>query len=617
MSKLWSLCGGRVGVAVVAALLVAACGGGGGGGGGAQVPPPSQGAADTTPDAFSFAPAVGAAAGAMALSAEVVVLGINAPTTVQVTGGAYRIDNGTFTSAPGKLVAGARLMLQLQASLDAGGKSSMLVSVGGVDAIFEVATNGAVVASKQVPSTQFPALAALLPTLVPGDIVDVRPLANGQPYGPIKFTKAGTPQQPIILRGVRDNNGQLPRIQGFDDAVLGAIKFQGSHHMVLDSFEITNGANALSGASQADRDKALYCIANQAHEVTIRNSRVFNCLNHGILGQDEGSGSLTLDRVEVTTSGCDEDKGMTCARDEHGDSDYKHPVYVATDPEEHDGAVFRVLNSYLHDNIAGETIKSRSQRAEIRGNWIESKGKQDRALGLYGYEPFEASLIKPIHHDVVGNILVVEGGSSMARFGGDGTGSTFGRTRFVNNTVLLDASYGELNASRPVIRLDGQLEAFIAYNNIFQVGGGAAERKVVLVRENDNLQWATGQPKVLLSHNHVPEHSVVLRLKGDNGAAFVIAQATPPGYLIGSWARAASPGFVLDTTLAAPDLKLKVDSLLRDPSRVGTSVTNVTFDVPGALQQPTHNPVTVAPGFIGLGAARSDANAKPVLGAYD
>lgn len=614
MSKLWSLCGGRVGVAVVAALLVAACGGGGGGG--AQVPPPSQGAADTTPDAFSFAPAVGAAAGAMALSAEVVVLGINAPTTVQVTGGAYRIDNGTFTSAPGKLVAGARLMLQLQASLDAGGKSSMLVSVGGVDAIFEVTTNGAVVASKQVPSTQFPTLAALLPTLVPGDVVDVRPLANGQPYGPIKFTKAGTPQQPIILRGVRDNNGQLPRIQGFDDAVRGAIKFQGSHHMVLDSFEITNGANALSGASQADRDKALYCIANQAHEVTIRNSRVFDCLNHGILGQDEGSGSLTLDRVEVTTSGCDEDKGMTCARDEHGDSDYKHPVYVATDPEKHDGAVFRVLNSYLHDNIAGETIKSRSQRADIQGNWIESKGKQDRALGLYGYDGATASLQKPIHHDVVGNILVVEGGSSMARFGGDGTGSTFGRTRFVNNTVLLDGSYGVLNESQPVIRLDGELEAFVAHNNIFHVGGSAAARTLVLVRENGAFEWAGGQPRMLLTHNHVPEGSRLLRTV--NAIRVNLGQAAPPpaGYQMTDWARAASPGFVLDTTLATPDLKLRADSLLRDPS-VGTSNTNVTFDVPGALQQPTHNPVTVAPGFIGLGAARSDANAKPVLGAYD
>lgn len=615
MKKSWSV-GGRVSAAVLAALVVAACGGGGGG---AQIPPPSPGAADTTPDVFGFAPVVDAAAGAAVTSAEVTVLGIDAPASVQVNGGEYRIDSGTFTSAPGKLVAGARLMLRLKASLDPGGKSSMLVSVGGVDAIFEVNTNGAVVANKQVPSTQFPTLASLLPTLVPGDIVDVRPMANGQPYGAVKFTKAGTPQLPIILRGVRDVSGKLPRIEGFDAAVRGAVKFQGAHHMVLDSFEITNGANALSNASQQARDQALYCIANQAHEVTLRNSRVFDCLNHGILGQDEGSGTLTLDRVEVTTSGCDEGKGMTCARDASGDSDFKHPVYVATDPEANGGAVFRVLNSYLHDNIAGETIKSRAQRAEIRGNWIESKGLQDRALGLYGYDGFAASLANPIRHDIVGNVIVAVGGSSMARFGGDGTGSTFGRTRFVNNTVLLDGSYGALNESQPVIRLDGELEAFIAHNNIFHVAGstGPAPRKLVLVRENGAFEWAGGQPRMLLTHNHVPEGSMLLRTV--NAVRVNLGQAAPPpaGYQLQSWIRADSPGFVLDTTLASPDLKLKPDSPLRAATHFGTQETNVTFDVPGALLQPTHNAVTAVPSLIVPGAARGDANAKPLLGAYD
>lgn len=608
----WSLLGCRIVAAVAVALAMAACGGSGGAGGGVT-PPPSG--ADTTPDAFGFAPVVDAAAGAMTLSAEVTVLGINAPAPVEVAGGKYRVDSGVFTSTPGLLSVGSRLMLQVQASPDAGGKASMVVNVGGVSAVFEVTTVGVVLANKQVPSAAFPTLAALALQLQPGDIVDVHPLANDQSYGPVKFRRAGTAQAPIIVRGVRGTNGKLPQIRGFNDEVGGTIKFEGSHHMVLDGFEITNGANALTNNDPQASEHALHCVLNQANEVVIRNSRVFDCLNHGVIGHDQLSGSLTLDRVELSTSGCDANKGMVCESNA-----IKHPIYGATDPDEFPGSVLRVLNSHLHDNIAGETIKSRAQRAEIRGNWIESGGQQDHAIGLYGYQDFNASLQNPIHHEVVGNVVVAVGGNAMARFGGDGTGSTFGRTRFVNNTVLLDAGYGALNTSLPVFRLDGQLEAFSAFNNVFQVGGGlaAAQRRLVLVRENNGLQWAAGQPRLLLSHNHIPEGSVVLRLKGAGGQAFGMDQALPANYVAESWRRAPSPGFVLDTTLTAPDLNLRPDSPLRAAGQVGTQDTNrAPYGIPGALLQPMHEPVSVAPGWIGPGAARADAAGAPVLGAFD
>jgi hypothetical protein len=522
-----------------------------------------------------------------------------------------------FTSVPGKVAVGSRVMLAVWASLDPGETSSMLVSIGGVDAVFEVTTRGVVLANKQVPSAKYPNLAALLPELKAGDVVDVRPLESGQPYPPIKFKTAGEPQQPIILRGVRVD-GRLPQIRGYSADVGGAVKFEGSHHMVLDSFEVTNGANALNNTDSQAPSRALHCISNQAHAVTIRRTRVFDCLNHGILGNDQGSGSLTLDRVEVTTSGCDVKEGMTC---ENGA--LKHPVYVATDPDAHPGSVLRVINSYLHGNIAGETIKSRAQRAEIRSSWIESKsnGAQDRALGLYGYQDFEASPTNPIHHDVVGNVIVVDGArtSSMARFGGDGTGSTFGRTRFVNNTVLLGESYGERSASRPVIRLDGELEAFIAHNNIVQVVGESAQRSVVLVRENAALQWVAGQPQVLLTHNHVPENSVLLHTKAaGNNNTFTFGQTPPPGYELSDWVRAAAPGFLSDASLTEPNLRLAPDSPLRLAEALGTRVTNrEPLAIPDALLQPTHNPVLAAPGLVQRGAARVDAVASPVLGAYD
>ena len=603
---------GRACIALSAVLLTAACGGGGAGGQAS-----GSGREDVTPDVFSFATVSEANAGVRVVSEPVTVMGIGAPVPIRVVGGEYRVDDGVFTSVPGKVAVGSRVMLAVQASLDPGESSAMLVSIGGVDAVFEVTTRGTVVANKQVPSDDFPTLEALLPGLKPGDVVDVRPLASGQPYPPVKFKTAGKVDRPIILRGVRVN-GRLPQIRGYSEDVGGAVKFEGSDHMVLDSFEVTNGANALSNVDPQAPSRALHCISNQAHAVTIRRTRVFDCLNHGILGNDRGSGSLTLDRVEVTTSGCDMDEKMTCESEA-----LKHPVYVATDPEEHPGSVLRVINSYLHDNIAGETIKSRAQRAEIRGSWIEStsNGAQDRALGLYGYQEFEASIAEPIHHDVVGNVIVVDGArtSSMARFGGDGTGSTFGRTRFVNNTVLLGESYGKRDASQPVIRLDGELEAFVAHNNIVQVVGAPEQRNVVLVRENAGLQWMAGGPRMLLTHNHVPEGSVLLRTKGTgSNNTFTFGQTPPPGYELSDWVRAAAPGFLSDASLTEPNLRLAPDSPLRLAEALGTRLTNrEPLAIPDALLQPTHNPVLAVPGLIQRGAARVDAAASPVLGAYD
>lgn len=596
----------------LAVVMAVACGGGTSGGGS---PLPSQGSGDTTPDAFGFQAVAEASEGALVVSEVITIMGIGSSAPIQVFGGEYRVDDGVFTSVPGRIGAGSRLMLRLQASIDAGATASMMVSVGGVDAVFDVVTRGQVIANKSVPSTQYPTLAALLPGLRPGDVVDVRPLASGQPYPPIKFRTAGESQRPIILRGVRVN-GSLPRISGYSQDVGGTLKFEGSHHMVLDSFEVTNGANPLTNTDPQASRRAGYCIAHQARYITIKNTRVFDCLNHGILGADEGSGSLTLDRVEVTTSGCDQSKGMVCESDS-----LKHPVYVATDPDANPGSVLRVQNSYLHNNIAGETIKSRAERAEIVGNWIEARGRQDRALGLYGYDGATASLARPIHHDLVGNVLLVEGEntSSMARIGGDGTGSTYGRTRFVNNTVLLGESFGRLNASQPVVRLDGVLDAFAAHNNVFHVGGTPTERRLVLVRENGGLQWASGQAHVLFTHNHVPEGSMLLRTKAALNNMFFMEQALPAGYVMSDWVRASSPGFAVDAVFESPDLRPTSSSPLRAVAALGTQSTNRApfHQIPAALLQPLHNAPDVAPGLISRGAARRDTNARPVLGAYD
>jgi hypothetical protein len=382
------------------------------------------------------------------------------------------------------------------------------------------------------------------------------------------------------------------------------VLFDGSHHLVLDNLEITNGPGAAAGAVGS-------CVRNVAHEVTLRRVRVHGCVNHGVLGADDG-GSLTLDRVEVTASGCSPQRGHTC---QNGNE--KHPVYVATHPKLFPNAVLRIVDSVVRANRTGEAVKTRSQRVEIHYSWIESAGQGWRALGLFGYDGETASLAEPIHHDIVGNVLIArDQASSVARFGGDATGDSFGCTRMVNNTVLVD---GDVAASRPLIQLSFGLQGFVAFNNLVSTvgaGGVPAPMAVALVREDDTLRWAdAGRPKLLLSHNQVPPSSVLLRVGNTN---YTASDAPNPssGRELREAISAPNPGLTADRDVDALDPTLLASSPLRQR---GTAQTlGGPCPVPAALRLPLRS--AVRPGAIGSvpqsGALRSDAaSGTPALGA--
>jgi hypothetical protein len=82
-----------------------------------------------------------------------------------------------------------------------------------------------------------------------------------------------------------------------------------------------------------------------------------------------------------------------------------------------------------------------------------------------------------------------------ARIGGDGTGATGGRYRFVNNTVIL------AGPSDVAIRLQEEVESLELHNNVFfKPGGGDAE----LVHESD-MTWVGGGPGYTGSNNWVQD----------------------------------------------------------------------------------------------------------------
>jgi hypothetical protein len=435
-------------------------------------------------------------------------------------------------------------------------------------------------------------------SLQPGDVLEI----VGGTHAAQVFRNAGRADAPIVVRGKADAQGRRPLIQGI--ASNTTVLFEGSHHLVLDNVEISNGPGATVAAVDS-------CVRNVAHEVTLRRVWVHDCVNHGVLGADDG-GSLTLDRVEVTASGCSPQRGQTCRN-----GNEKHPVYVATHPRLFPNAVFRMTDSVVRANRTGESVKTRAQRVELFYNWIDSSALGWRALGLFGYDGEDASLADPIHHDVVGNVLIArDQSSSVARFGGDGTGSTFGCTRMVHNTVLVDAGVA---AARPLIQLSFGLQGFVAFNNLFStVGSGAspAPMAAALVREDDTLAWAdAGRAKLLLSHNHAPPGSVLLRV-GNQSYTANGAPDPASGRELRDSIAASDPGLTAAQTFDALDPTLRASSPLRQR---GTAQTLTgPCPVPAALRLPLRS--VARPGAIGSvpqsGALRGDAaSATPALGA--
>ncbi|MCU0607132.1 MAG: hypothetical protein MUF78_06870 [Candidatus Edwardsbacteria bacterium] len=293
------------------------------------------------------------------------------------------------------------------------------------------------------PAQAYTQLAQVADLLDPGDTV----LVDGDATydGGVIFTRAGSAGAPIVILGQRIN-GNRPVISGGTNTVTFESPWpydSGADHYVFEGFEVAAGTF-----------RGIY---HQADDLTVRDVLVRDCPAHGILGADQGSGDCLLELVEVRNCG-------------NGSS--QHQIYMATDEVHHPGSVFRMRHCYVHDGDGGNNVKSRAERNEIHYNWIE--GAYYHELELIGCDGGDTGNVhlKREDSDVVGNVLrkrrTAAGNDSnfaVTRIGGDGTGMTHGRYRFVNNTVLCGTG--------AVFRCFDTLESVEMHNNVFyRTGGG-------------------------------------------------------------------------------------------------------------------------------------------------
>lgn len=292
--------------------------------------------------------------------------------------------------------------------------------------------------------------------LKPGDVVEID--GNAAYAGGVVFSVHGTAAAPITVRGLRVG-GKRPMIQGSTNT----IEARGNYY-TFEGLELTGGTSR--------------CFFHHADNIVLRDAVIHDCAKHGVLGADNDSGDLLMEYVEIYRT---------------GNGTQGHQVYMATDELAYPGSVFRMQHCWIHDANGGNNVKSRAQRNEIYSNWIE--GAMYHELELIGPDPAGGVPENAAREDsdVVGNVLRKTATTYVVRFGGDGTGQSFGRYRFVDNTVIVQPG------ASAVFRLFHGLESVEMHGNAFISTNGSA---VNVVRDVEAV-WAGGSRAVAGSRNWV------------------------------------------------------------------------------------------------------------------
>jgi hypothetical protein len=404
------------------------------------------------------------------------------------------------------------------------------------------------------PGQKYAGIADAMPDANPGDVIEVQ---GGNTYPGMIWLRedyGGTKDKPVTIRGIKVD-GKRPVLRGVGSGQYeNIILLLNSNHVVMESFEVIG-----------DGGDSNYCVLHKADDVTLRDFVIHNCRHQGgLVGTDEGSGSLTLEYSELYHNG----RGTN-----------SHQIYMATDEAMYPGSVFRIQFCYVHHGLGGNNVRSRAERNEIYYNWVE--GAFYHELDLVG--PIDGDAL-PFREDsdIVGNVFIKKDSEwRIARLGGDGDGNTGGRYRFSNNTMVMT------DASSTAISLQNTVQTLEMYNNV--IYGSKAGFKAYGVNEQ------IGPDTV-----HLGANNWVLA-----GTASIPKEWT--GTLTGTDADFVDP--------ANYDLRPRMASPLIDKGTASTVATGA-LGFPRALLMPAYHPPQHFLLAIGTGEGRSNQGAADI-GAFE
>ncbi|MHC4712938.1 MAG: right-handed parallel beta-helix repeat-containing protein [Planctomycetota bacterium] len=250
----------------------------------------------------------------------------------------------------------------------------------------------------------------LAETAEPGDVIEIQPGVYYAEAKRISVLRSGTPDKPIIVRGVV-KDGERPVIDaGRVNTARGVIQVeQGAHDIVFENLEIRNAAGSGRGEPAYGHNAAGMRFIGS--NITVRNCRFHH--NENGLFSSHGADYILIENCEIDHNG-------TLSEAKHAPS---HNFYFNAQHE-------MVRNCYIHHSREGENYKSRADHCIFAFNRVE----EDYAYSV------EVASNNRLNALWLGNLVVkrTELGHPQGRLlsFGDGMGGPEGTLVVLNNTFI-------------------------------------------------------------------------------------------------------------------------------------------------------------------------------------
>eukprot|EP01125_Pyxidicula_operculata_P021761 TRINITY_DN861_c0_g1_i1.p1 TRINITY_DN861_c0_g1~~TRINITY_DN861_c0_g1_i1.p1 ORF type:complete len:638 (-),score=146.72 TRINITY_DN861_c0_g1_i1:56-1969(-) len=292
---------------------------------------------------------------------------------------------------------------------------------------------------------------------------------------------------PVTIRG--DPNGARPRIivRNVDIGVL--IHDNPGNKWTLEYLHVqgSNDGNAAAAGHVS------FCVFNKAYGTTVNNVIMDSCGN-GLSTHDSESGDITVSNSEVKFCGA---------------GTYEHGIYASRGLT--DTATFTLYNTYIHDVLGGNGVKSRFPKTKILYNTIDYNAGTGRTLELISADCVPdgtTCLTVPTTYeaDVVGNVLTNLNSVPYGfhRIGRDTTGNpsggkppSYGKYRFVGNTYVGSSTLKE------GITLWGAITSLDFYNNIIHMPAGTGKFMSLTAGTIDSGTYYGSLPTISGSNNYL------------------------------------------------------------------------------------------------------------------
>lgn len=320
----------------------------------------------------------------------------------------------------------------------------------------------------------------------------------------------GTPDNHVTFRGVPGATGANP--------VIGTLNAQNiievlADHITIESFIVVGNLFTLMDIHGFDcylemsihrehgpwfyapnsryREFSLRTTARGifqlGHDLVIRYNDISDT-DCGILAGNTSTGSITIEYNHVHRNGI---------------AGAAHNIYLATGAALHPDAVITIRYNLISWSMNGQGVKSRGLRNNIYHNIFFNNTVQD--LEIIGPTPGanrghvnEHRQANPYHgthsvredSDVVGNLFLNTWGAPLGfvRMGGDGSGHSYGRKRFVNNTfVVLNEDVSHMDIPTRIFRIEFPTYSVEMWNNLIY-----STSPVAIMMEPSNIDGVAG-----------------------------------------------------------------------------------------------------------------------------